>query len=239
MRPRARRAGAVRQSGGSVINQNLRCNEQIRISPVRLIDDQNNQMGVLPTFEALKLAREAGLDLVEVAPMDRPPVCRIMDYGKWKYAQKKKKQKHHEQQLKEVRLRPKTDTHDRDVKIKHAVEFLQDGDKVQFTMKFRGRERSHREIGYETFRDILDFFGPTVKIERPPSMEGRDMVMIVSPIKGVIDKVVAPLTRKVDPGRKPAPDAPAPAAEESEPSDRGPATAAAPGAATSGTTATA
>lgn len=155
----------------------------------------------MPTFEALKMAREAGLDLVEVAPMDRPPVCRIMDYGKWKYAQKKKKQKHHEQQLKEVRLRPKTDTHDRDVKIKHAVEFLQDGDKVQFTMKFRGRERSHREIGYETFRDILGFFGPSVKIERPPSMEGRDMIMIVSPIKGAIDKIVPPLTKKSEPPR--------------------------------------
>jgi translation initiation factor IF-3 len=169
------------------IHQNLRCNEQIRISPVRVIGENNEQIGVLPTHEALRMAREAGLDLVEVAPNVRPPVCRIMDYGKWKYAQKKNIKKHHEQQLKEVRLRPKTDTHDREVKLRRAVEFLKDGHKVQFTMVFRGREQFHRDLGAQILREILEYLGPRVKIERPPSMEGRHMITIVSAIKGAFD----------------------------------------------------
>lgn len=151
---------------------------------MRVINETTGeQLGVLPTFEALKIARELGLDLVEVAPTVRPPVCKIMDYGKWKYQQKKNQKKHHEQQLKEVRLRPKTDDHDRDIKIAKAIQFLREGDKVQFTMQFRGRERSHREIGLETFREILAEFGDHVKVDRPPSMEGKNMIMIVSPGK--------------------------------------------------------
>ncbi|TWT41110.1 Translation initiation factor IF-3 [Phycisphaerae bacterium RAS1] len=151
---------------------------------MRVINEATGeQLGVIPTFEAQRIAREQGLDLVEVAPTVRPPVCKIMDYGKWKYQQKKNQKKHHEQQLKEVRLRPKTDDHDRDIKIARAIQFLREGDKVQFTMQFRGRERSHREIGMETFREILTEFGEHVKIERPPSMEGKNMVMIVSPGK--------------------------------------------------------
>ena len=165
------------------INQNLRCNEQIRITPIRVIGENNEQLGVLPTFEALKSAREAGLDLVEVAPNVRPPVCRIMDYGTWKYQQKKNVKKHHEQQLKEVRIRPKTDTHDREIKIRKAEGFFREGDKVQFTMQFKGRERAHREIGMESFREIITYFGDKVKIERPPGMEGRNMIMILLPNK--------------------------------------------------------
>ena len=103
----------------------MRCNEQIRLSPIRLIDENNGQVGVISTDEALRRAREAGLDLVEVAPTERPPVCRIMDYGKWKYQQKKKHKTHHrEQQLKEVRLSPKTDDHDKQIKVNRAREFL-------------------------------------------------------------------------------------------------------------------
>jgi translation initiation factor IF-3 len=169
------------------INQNLRCNEQIRITPVRVIGENNEQLGVLPTYEAMKMARESGLDLVEVAPTVRPPVCRLMDYGKWKYAQKKNIKKHHEQQLKEVRLRPKTDTNDRKIKIRNAISFLKDGHKVQFTMVFRGREQYHREIGMGIFHSIIQFFGPRVKIERPPGMEGRHMIMILSAAKGALD----------------------------------------------------
>lgn len=166
------------------INQNLRVNEQIRISPVRLIGENNEQLGIVPNFEAMRMAREAGVDLVEVAPNVRPPVCRLMNYGRWKYTQKKNVKKHQEQLLKEVRLRPKTDTHDREIKIKKAIQFLAEGHKVQFTMKFRGREQSHREIGFGIFRSIMELFGLRVKVERPPSMDGRDMVMIVSPVKG-------------------------------------------------------
>jgi len=163
---------------------------------VRVINERNEQLGVLDNREALRLAREAGLDLVEVAPTERPPVCKIMDYGKFKYEQKKKVKKHHEQQLKEVRLRPKTDDHDRDIKVNRAHEFLRKGDKVQFKMVFRGRERAHREIGTEAFREILEHFGDLVKIERPPSMDGRDMIMVVSPNKQAFDRLKAAAPEK-------------------------------------------
>jgi len=166
------------------IAQNLRCNEQIRLSPIRLIDENNGQVGVISTDEALRRAREAGLDLVEVAPTERPPVCRIMDYGKWKYQQKKKHKTHHrEQQLKEVRLSPKTDDHDKEIKVNRAREFLTQGDKVQFTMIFRGRERFHQDRGLAIFRAIVESFGETAKIERPPKMEGRRMTMVLAPDK--------------------------------------------------------
>ncbi|MCK4341645.1 MAG: translation initiation factor IF-3 [Phycisphaerae bacterium] len=170
------------------INQNLRCNEQIRISPVRLIGENNEQIGILTNYEALKMAREAGLDLVEVAPNVRPPVCRLINYGRWKYNQKKNIKKHHELQLKEVRLRPKTDPHDREIKVKRAVKFLKQGHKVQFTMVFRGREQAHRDIGYNIFSEIVEEFGERVKVERSPGMEGRRMIMILAPVKGAFDE---------------------------------------------------
>lgn len=143
-------------------------------------------MGVIPTDEALRRAAEKGLDLVEVAPTERPPVCRIMDFGKWKYQQGKQKHKaktSHEVVLKEVRLRPKTDEHDRRIKINRANAFLDKGDKVQFTMIYRGRERFHQEIGFEMFKAIVEEFGEKVKIERAPKMEGRRMTMILAPAK--------------------------------------------------------
>lgn len=138
---------------------------------------------MVPTDEALRRAREAGLDLVEVAPTERPPVCRIMDYGKFKYSQKKKKQKHHEQKLKEVRLHPKTSDHDREIKVAQAVGFLDKGDKVQFTMIFRGREKFHQDLGYQIFQSIIALLGEKVKVERPPRGEGNRMIMILAPAK--------------------------------------------------------
>lgn len=180
------------------INQNLRCNEQIRVSPVRVIGENNEQLGILPNFEALRMAREAGVDLVEVAPNVRPPVCRLMNYGKWKYLQKKNVKKHHEQQLKEVRLRPKTDTHDREIKTNQAIRFFKKGHKVQFTMVFRGRERFRREVALEVFRLILEGFGQRVKIERPPSMDGRHMIMILSAMKDAFADVDAGDESKVE-----------------------------------------
>ena len=197
------------------INLNLRCNEQIRVSPVRLIGENNEQLGIMPNYEALRLAREAGVDLVEVAPNVRPPVCRLMDYGKWKYTQKKHSKKHHEQQLKEIRLRPKTDTHDREIKVKQAIKFFQRGDKVQFTMVFRGRERFRREVALEVFKAILDEFGQRVRVERPPGMDGRHMVMVLSAIKDAFVEpgaaASAPPQAAPGPGVAPAPPA-APAA---------------------------
>ena len=166
-----------------LIAQNLRVNHQIRISPVRVINDKNEQVGVIPIDEAMRLAQEAGMDLVEVAPQDRPPVCRVMDYGKWKYQQKKKHKQRpsHESQLKEVRLRPKTDTHDRQVKLSHAREFLEKGHKVQFSMIFRGRERFHQERGLQALLDIADQLANTAKVVRPPRSEGRRMTMVLTP----------------------------------------------------------
>lgn len=159
-------------------------NEQIRISPVRVIDQDKNMLGIIPTEEALRRAREAGMDLVEMSPQERPPVCRIMDYGKHKYQlSKKQKQKHHEQKIKEVRIRPKTDEHDREIKVKHAREFLEHGDRVQFTMLFRGRERFHQEISLQSFRDIAKELEDIAKIDAPPRFMGRRMTMVLAPQK--------------------------------------------------------
>jgi translation initiation factor IF-3 len=165
---------------------------------IRLIDEKNEQIGVIPTAEALRRAREAGLDLVEVAPTERPPVCRIMDFGKFKYSQnqKKKKQKHHQQKLKEIRLHPDVGDHDRDIKVEHAAGFLEKGDKVQFTMVFHGRERFHKEIGFDIFKLIIDKLGERGKVERPPRIEGQRMVMVFSPGKGSLRPDAPPASSK-------------------------------------------
>ncbi len=145
---------------------------------------------MIDTADALRMSRELGLDLVEIAPQERPPVCRIMDYGKHKYNIKKrqKQQASHEITLKEVRLRPKTDDNDRLIKMKRADKFIEQGHKVQFTMLFRGRERQHRDIAFEAMREIVEHFGEEVKIERPPKFEGRRMTMVLAPLKPVTKK---------------------------------------------------
>lgn len=163
----------------------MRTNEQIRISPVRLINDQNEQVGIVPIMEALRLAREAGLDLVEVSPNERPPVCRLMDYGKWKYKQRKKEQKSHTaptQQLKELRIRSvRIDDHDRDTKLNHAKKFLEEGHKVQFNLMFRGREMAHVDLGRELMENFKRDLAENAKVEREPRLEGRRMIMILAP----------------------------------------------------------
>ena len=162
-------------------------NEQIRISPVRVIDENGEQLGVLTTSEAIARARGVGLDLVEVAPQERPPVCKIMDYGKFKYNLKRKQRlqqkQSHEIQIKEVRLRPKTDTHDREIKFKSAEKFLEEGDKVQFTMIFRGRENAHRDNGEQIFREILVRFAEHGKVEQAPKFFGKRLTMVLAPMK--------------------------------------------------------
>ena len=139
------------------------------------------------TYEAISMAREAGLDLVEVSPNAEPPVCRIMDYGKWLYEQKRKVKQAHKKQhtvvLKEIRLRPKIDDHDREIKINHALKFLEKGYKVQFTMLFRGREMIHVDHGHEIMEEILEIFQERAKIERPAKMAGRRMTMVITPLK--------------------------------------------------------
>ncbi len=154
---------------------------------IRLIDGSNNQVGVIETSEALDMSREAGLDLVEVAPTSDPPVCRIMDYGKWLYEQKRKireahkKNVRHTATLKEIRLRPETDKHDLEIKLKHGREFLEKGHKVQFTMFFRGRQMLHREEGYAILEQITESMQDLAKIERPAQMTGRRMSLMLVP----------------------------------------------------------
>ncbi len=165
----------------------VRVNRMIRISPVRVIGPEGEQLGVLPVEEALTAAQERGLDLVEVAPTARPPVVKIMDYGKFKYEQAKRdreaRKKQHNVQLKEIRYRPNIEDHDFDFKTNHVVEFLKEGNKVKVTVMFRGREMTHTEHG----RAVLDRVSTVVgeqgigNVESTPKLEGRNMSMIVAP----------------------------------------------------------
>ncbi len=164
---------------------------------MRVIADDGAQLGIIPTDEALRRAEEKGLDLVEVQPMARPPVCKIMDYGKYKYQQKrnaaemKKKQKIVE--VKEVKFRPKTGEHDFQTKVRHLREFLGEGDKAKVTIMFRGREIVHPEIGHDVLKRVTEAISDVALIELSPRMEGRSMFMIVAPGR---------------PGQKPKPMAP-------------------------------
>jgi translation initiation factor IF-3 len=169
----------------AAIDTTHRINDQIRLSPVRVVDQEGKMLGVIPTSEAMRLAYESGLDLVEVAPNERPPVCRIMDYGKFKYEQKKKHSnstKQHQVQLKEIRLRPKTGDHDIDFKIKQARVFLAEKDKVKLNVIFRGRENAHHERGREMLAEIIQQLQDVGKVEKMPSLEGgRNMIAIIAP----------------------------------------------------------
>ncbi len=163
--------------------KNHRVNEQIRTSPVRVIGADGSQMGIMMIEAALAAAREAGLDLVEVAPAERPPVCRIMDYGKFKYQQKKRQHKAHAHQIrvKEIRVRPKTGEHDVNVKLNHAREFLAKKDKVLVSVIFRGRELAHVEEGRRVIQRILDELADIARVESPPSQQGRRIVCTLAP----------------------------------------------------------
>ncbi|QKI83697.1 translation initiation factor IF-3 [Kroppenstedtia eburnea] len=162
-------------------------NEAIRAREVRLIDSDGNQLGIQPLREALRLAREADLDLVNVAPKAKPPVCRIMDYGKYRYEQSKREKEARKNQktiqIKEIRFSPSIEEHDVNTKLRNVKKFLSNGDKVKLTIRFRGREITHQDIG----RRILNRMAEEVKeigdVERYPKMEGRHMIMILSPKK--------------------------------------------------------
>ena len=158
--------------------------EQIKAVEVRVIDDEGKHIGVITVREALEIARAKDMNLVQVSPEVNPPVCKIMDYGKFKYQQKKKehkaKQKQHQVVLKEIRVRPKTDKHDIETKIRMARSFLEKGSKVQVNMHFRGREMMHLEVGRKVMNVIVEALSEIAKVERSPSQEGRRMVMILS-----------------------------------------------------------
>lgn len=178
----------------------------------------------MPCDRALGMARDAGLDLVEVSPNESPPVCRIMDYGKSLYEKKKRikmSAQSHQVTLKEIRLRPKTDPHDRSIKMARAVRFLNEGHKVQFTMLFRGRERFHREVADEIFQGIVDELGETVRVDQFPSMHGRRMTMVVSPSKKKPVKAPGSATKRTSiPSASAGAAAAAAAGQEPEASDR-------------------
>jgi len=163
----------------------VRVNERIRVPQVRVIGDDGEQVGVLPVREALTLAQSRGLDLVEVSPTARPPVCRIMDYGKFKYEQnrraRKAKKKQHQMQLKEIKMRPKIDGHDYEFKVEHARQFLGGRDKVKVTVTFRGREMAHQEIGHKLIQRVLADLSEISTVESPPRSEGRTLSAVLMP----------------------------------------------------------
>jgi translation initiation factor IF-3 len=171
--------------GGQLSDKDLRINEQIRVREVRLIRDEGEQQGVISTLEALEIAKSTGLDLVEVAPQASPPVVKIMDYGKFKFENEKKvrdsKKKQKLLKLKEIRMQPKIDDHDLDFKSKHVREFLGEGNKVKVTVRFRGRELAHTELGLVVLKDVLARVEGEYVMDKPPAMEGRFMSMVLSP----------------------------------------------------------
>jgi translation initiation factor IF-3 len=162
-----------------------RVNDQIRISPVRLIGAQGEQLGVVPTQQAMEMAREAQLDLVEVAPTERPPVCKIMDFGKFRYKQSRAhKHKVHQQKVKEIRVRPKIGDHDVDTKVGQARKFLEHKDKVLLTVLFRGRELQHIEEGKRIIEAMVQKLAEIAKVEKMPSMEGKRLTAMLTPKGG-------------------------------------------------------
>jgi translation initiation factor IF-3 len=181
-------------SGGSTITRPVqtRVNERIRIREVRLVDENGQQVGVIPTMQALEMARDRGLDLVEVAPNAIPPVCRLMDYGKYRYEQSRKERESRKNQttveLKEVRIRPKIDGHDLETKGRQAAKFLDGGDKVKVSVLFRGREMAHPEIGRGLLDQLIELLRPHGALEQMPKIEGRTMTIILAPLKQKLEK---------------------------------------------------
>lgn len=164
-----------------------RINEQIRVAEVRLIGPEGEQIGVVSIDEAMSQAENAGLDLVEISPQAEPPVCKVMDYGKFKYEQQKKANEARKKQktidVKEVKLRPTIEMHDYNVKLKNAIRFLEKGDKVKVTLRFRGREMAHQDLAKEVVERFRNDVGDLAKVELEPKMEGRQMIMVLSSTK--------------------------------------------------------
>ena len=162
-----------------------RINDEIRAAKILLIDQNGEKQGIMPISAALEAADEVGLDLVEISPNSDPPVCKILDYGKFKFQEQKKKNEARKRQktveIKEIKLRPNIDTHDYDVKAKAMHRFFEEGDKVKVTLRFRGREMAHPELGMKLLQQVKTDFEPVAKVEYEPRMEGRQMIMILAP----------------------------------------------------------
>src|SRR5579875_267309 len=174
----------------------VRINERIRAREVRVVDEEGKQLGIMPPWEALKIARERGLDLVEVSPRATPPVCRIINYGKYLYQQNKRQhdaRKHQKSiELKEVKFRPRTGEHDFEVKKNHIVRFLQEGSKVKATIAFRGREMAHRNIGWEMMNRLIEQVSEFGQVETRPRQEGPNLTAILAPKRPGAKTSVAP-----------------------------------------------
>jgi translation initiation factor IF-3 len=166
-------------------NDGPRVNHQINVPQVRLVREDGSMVGVVTTREAINMAADAGLDLVEVSPNATPPVCKILDLGKFKYEEQKRKNEARKKQkvieVKEIKLRPGIDTHDYDVKMRSVHRFLEEGDKVKITMRFRGREMAHQELGVKVLDRVKADLDAVAKVESAPKMEGRQMIMVISP----------------------------------------------------------
>ncbi|WP_306418853.1 translation initiation factor IF-3 [Roseibaca ekhonensis] len=162
-----------------------RVNDRIRAPEIRLIGAEGENLGVVKPSQAMMLAEEAGLDLVEISPNATPPVCKIMDFGKFKYEQQKReaeaRKKQHIIEIKEVKFRPNTDTHDYDVKMRNVMRFLEGGDKVKVTLRFRGREMAHQNLGSDLLHRVAADVEEIGKVENMPKMEGRQMIMMIAP----------------------------------------------------------
>ena len=186
-------SGQPTERGGHISTE-LRINDRIRVPEVRLVGPNGETVGIVPTGEALKLAQEADLDLVEVAPMARPPVCKLMDYGKFKYenAQKAREARRNQTNviIKEMKLRPKIDAHDYETKKGHVVRFLRAGDKVKITIMFRGREQHRPELGFRLLQKLAEDVGELGFVESSPKQDGRNMIMVLGPHKKKADAKV-------------------------------------------------
>ncbi len=184
---RSATASEPRLEGRAIKEQRVRVNDQIRISPIRLIGADGEQVGIVALDEARQRAEEAELDLVEVAPEARPPVCKLMDYGKYRYEEQRKareaRKKQHTVSIKEVKYRPGIEDHDYEFKTRHVRRFLDDGDKVKVTMMFRGRQMSHPELGLEVLERVAAAVEDIGKVESQPTREGRTMSMVIVPLK--------------------------------------------------------
>jgi translation initiation factor IF-3 len=193
-------------------------NDRIRSPQIRLVGPDGEQIGVVATQEALRRARELDLDLVEVAPQADPPVCRIMDYGKFKYErdirQKEARKKQARTELKEIKFRPKIDAHDYGTKKGHVERFLRGGHKVKVTIMFRGREMTHTELGRKILDRLVGDLGEMVTVESMPKQEGRNMIMVISPNKRHLEQLARAQARQPEPLVEP-PEEPAPVPEAS------------------------
>ena len=196
------------QEGRFIADRFVRVNERIRAREIRVIDEEGQQLGIMPPFEALKMARSQGLDLVEVAPTANPPVCRIINYGKYLYQLSKRQHEARKHQksigLKEVKMRPRTSAHDFETKRNKVIEFLQEGAKVKVTIMFRGREMAHRDLGFKMMERLVQEVGEVGQVETRPRLEGPNLSTIIAAKKAVAKSASTP---------RPAAPPPAPATQ--------------------------